>query len=469
MQNSSILLMGRLVLASATLAAASALADERAAGTGEQLAQRDITDELTALKRRIEELENRQRAAEQEKAAAPAPAGTSGPMLGYFTLPGTNTRMKIGGYVKLDAIYDVNGPQGDLLNPAQVPLHASGAAGNLARRDGNTRIHARESRINLDTRTASDLGEIHTFIESDFFGAGGGNELSTNSYNFRLRRAFAEFGPFLAGQDYTNFMDLDAGVETVDFNGPTGQIFIRQAQLRYILPPSAFGTFSFAIENPESDFFGSDHPVAGGISLNVHDPVPDFTARWTLKRDWGHVALGALARDIEFDTGTEGQKRPSVFGYGLELSGHFQGFFGKDKLSYQLAGGDGIGRYFNDNGGNAPTGQFAAASLAAAATAHPVLRSEASYGGYVGYQHWWAERWRSSLIWGRQHNDSSKVSGIFVNPGLNRDLETEHVNLFWSPVDNANLGIEYIHATRDTTAGLSGESSRLQFGAQYKF
>jgi Porin subfamily len=443
-------------------------------------------DELGELKRRVEELELRQKQAEQAPPVPPSPAPAAaipgGPALGAFVIPGTNTTLKVGGYVKLDAIYDAGPSQGDLTAPAKIPLNAPGAAGNAARRTDVARLHARESRLVLDTSTPSDYGAVRSYFEGDFFGVNGGTSLGTNSYNFRLRRFFVDGAGFRAGQDYTNFMDLDDGVEVIDFNGPTGQIFIRQAQLRYTTPTTPYGMFAVAIENPEGDFFGANNPADGNISTNVRNPVPDFTARWALYRDNWHIALAGLARELQFDTGATGVSRPSAFGYGLSFSGDIHGFWGKDRWTYQIAGGDGIGRYLNDNALsagvgqnvlNTGAGQGVGASLSGATTNTPDIAVQAAYGGFTGYQHWWTDSVRSNFIVGYQHDFTNKLHGVPIDPNLptgnNRVLETFHVNLIWSPLPNANIGIEYIHATRDTTANLSGSIDRVQGAVKYIF
>ncbi len=74
-------------------------------------------------------------------------------------------------------------------------------------------------------------------IEADFFN-GEGTALSSNSRNFRLRHAFVRGDlpsglSVLAGQTWSLFMnDAIAQPDLVDFNGPAGQIFARQPQLR---------------------------------------------------------------------------------------------------------------------------------------------------------------------------------------------------------------------------------------------
>src|SRR5258706_5367596 len=282
-----------------------------------------VADELSDLKRRIEEIELRQKQVEQ---APPPNAVTAGSPPGSFLIPGNDTAIQLGGYVKLDAIYDHKASEGDLTSIGKIPLTAPGANGNAARRDGVARFHARESRGVFETITPSSYGPVKSYFEGDFFGVNGQPSLGVNGYNFLLRRFFVDGGGFRAGQDYTNFMDPDAGYEILDFGGPTGFIFLRQAQVRYTTPNTPYGQFAFAAENPEGDFFGANNPADGNISTNVRNPIPDFTARSAPYRDTWHIALASMMREIQFDTGALGVSKPNAFGYGLAFSGDFHGF-----------------------------------------------------------------------------------------------------------------------------------------------
>ena len=89
-------------------------------------------------------------------------------------------------------------------------------------------LHARQSRLFLKTSTPTAYGELSTLLEGDLFGADG-NESVSNSNSFRVRHAFATLGNFSGGQYWSNFLNEAAFPETLDFGGPVGEIFIRQA------------------------------------------------------------------------------------------------------------------------------------------------------------------------------------------------------------------------------------------------
>src|SRR5258708_20104560 len=80
-----------------------------------------VADELGDLKRRIEELELRQKQVEQAPPPAPPNAVTAGSPPGSFTIPGTHTPIKLCAYLKPAPIYDPNPPHAHLTSIATIP------------------------------------------------------------------------------------------------------------------------------------------------------------------------------------------------------------------------------------------------------------------------------------------------------------------------------------------------------------
>ena len=55
-----------------------------------------------------------------------------------------------------------------------------------------------------------DNHKMGAFFEWDFFGGALGNENATNTYGATMRHAYAYWDNWLAGQTWSNFMDLAA-------------------------------------------------------------------------------------------------------------------------------------------------------------------------------------------------------------------------------------------------------------------
>src|SRR5207244_8932886 len=99
----------------------------------------DLKGEIEAMQKKVGTLEMKQETAEKKQAAVvPDNVVTGGATKGSFKLPGSNTSVTVGGYVKLDAIFSnpsagVDTKGNLLLDPTAI------AAGRLARNPDPTR------------------------------------------------------------------------------------------------------------------------------------------------------------------------------------------------------------------------------------------------------------------------------------------------------------------------------------------
>ena len=182
--------------------------------------------------------------------------------------------VKVGGYVKVDAIYDLDQDLGPSLDASVIDT-TPGLPSNP-----NFQMHAKQTRINV---TATQE-KVNVFVEGDFYG-GQGTELVSNSAHFRLRHAYGKVGNFLAGQTWSTFLDATwiVSPSTVDFAGPAGAInTVRQTQFRWTVTEG----LDLAIENPENQ-----------IRAEVHaDTLPDFVARYASTGKISWQAAGLLQR-----------------------------------------------------------------------------------------------------------------------------------------------------------------------------
>ena len=125
--------------------------------------------------------------------------------------------------------------------------------------------------------------------------------LVSNSSGFRLRHAYGKVGNFLAGQTWSTFMDANWVLypSTVDFGGPAGATFIRQAQFRWTVADG----LDVTIENPENRISGQTH----------RDTLPDVVVRYAKagKVSW---QVAGLFQQFEVDGGAFAGESESNFG-----------------------------------------------------------------------------------------------------------------------------------------------------------
>ncbi len=376
---------------------------------------------LQELQARVTALE----AAQAEQGRVIVPAGTT---------------FEFGGYTKLDLTYDFDQGQGDTTNTGGLLLGAPDG--------GGFRAHARQTRFWFKTNTDTAQGPLKTHFEFDFFG-GGGNEIFSNSYQPRLRHAYGSWNGFLAGQTWTNFMPISFYPDTLDFQGPSGIPFIRQAQLRYTWHPSDQLSISASLEN--SEFSGRDaagllgQTSGSGVNANL-DGVPDFTVATEWTGDRAAIRGAALLRELNSPGNLD-----SETGWGVNLAGSADLWQG-GKVLASLTYGDGIGRYIIDG-----AGQDAFVDAAGQ------LQTITATGATVQVSHDFTPTITGALAAGYYNVDETFA------PTDTDTLTTIHASLFWKPTAKLRIGGEVIFGEREFASGGTEDATRLQTSVQFNF
>ncbi|MEH6473735.1 MAG: DcaP family trimeric outer membrane transporter [Halopseudomonas sp.] len=377
---------------------------------------------------------------------------------GSLMIPGTKTSIKIGGWIKATAIKDINNRSDDFVSWNEIPLDGPGKPA-----DGHFRLHARDTRVNILTKSHLDNGgKLKTFFELDFFEGGPGEfnaeQRLNNSFAPRMRHAFGELSTgsskFLAGQTWTNFMDIKSLSERVDFSSSPGSNFGRQTQLRYTRVIAKGNEFSVALENPESDF-NIAPGVPGGPPRNAgkeNDRYPDVTVRWQQSKPWGRLALSGVVRELNLEDPSTGEK-DSEIGWGLAANGVYK-LGSMDKVKFQVSFGDGIGRYIKELEGQSATYHSGG------------LSANEALGAVINYQHKWNPNWRSNLVFGHAEVDNHESLSA---TDANKQIQSFHINTFWSPVKPVDVGLEYLYGKRKVENGREGELERVVFAVKFKF
>ena len=198
-------------------------------------------------------------------AATPGTGTTAGSFPRSFLIPGTDTSMRVGGFVDITILDFLNGggavpgsnygsnsgQNGNLhslpvgaagLSPASASANPNAVNRAPTRNNGVLEFSPQQTRINVETRTPTSWGEARTFFEMDWAGCSSGGSYTCqtlgqgggNSLLPRLRYAYGTLGGFLAGQAISNFSDADADTESMEFGGTEGSTGgMRIPQVRY--------------------------------------------------------------------------------------------------------------------------------------------------------------------------------------------------------------------------------------------
>jgi murein DD-endopeptidase MepM/ murein hydrolase activator NlpD len=414
-------------------------------------------DRLQAIERETPQppasagLEERLKKLETEVSKLPEAADvvSVGEFPGSFRIPGTDAALKIGGQVRVTAVFSLDAiGTDDRFVTSSIPVEGSEAAGKGAR----TLLTADPSRFNLDFRTPTGVGAMRAFIETSFSGPGA---------TLQLRHAFGQWGRFILGQTWSTFADPEAEPFGIDNEGLNAISLFRQPQVRYTTPLSDTATVAAAIENPAPDVTN-----ASGVNL-----IPDFVlrVRWNPKKgtgtlplfgQLGHVQAAILLRQIRAESALNPNQTVAKSGAGFGLSGRVRtGWWSDtDDVTFSLYGGSGIGRYITDL--RTAGGQDAYFDLAAGEMT--VLGVTAAY---VGYEHAWTRVLRSTMT----------VGWVWVNVlenqpnGALKSTRRFSLNLAWTPISRLDLVAELLTGTRVNKDLQSGTATQIQLGSRFRF
>lgn len=373
--------------------------------------------------------------------------------VGSWQLPGTKARMRIGGYAKMNIVSNLDPLQTqDRFIVGSIPPDGTVIEGA----EEEVTLTVDQSRVNLELREPTPVGNLRAFVEGDFAGS---NE------TFRLRHAFGQYGAMLAGKTWSSLMDLSNSPEEVDFEGINGRINVRQAQLRFFPSIGSFN-FTLSLEDPQPDVSGGS-----GISQMPDVVIGIDNTNWGLlkrinKQAGWDARVALIGRQIEARADGVGAKE-STFGWGITASGSAMApfFSEKDKFLWQLTYGDGVGRYLNDLG--TIGGQDAIFSPDGDLKTWPV------FAGYLSYQHWWKSNWRSNLTFSWVKLDAygfqstAEYVDSFGDP-YERTLRAS-ANLLYSPFPRVELGGEILWGQRTNANNTDGEAKQVQFSVKYYY
>ncbi|MDI4238942.1 porin [Bradyrhizobium sp. Arg237L] len=268
---------------------------------------------------------------------------------GFWYIPGTDTCMKIGGYLRVDTTFN-GGPQGQ---PAWN--------GDLGQDNRYRDYFATRARMALtfDTRTSTEYGTVRTFMQGDFqFSTLGGSTFNPNSINGSLPVAgaqlldtpgggyvaveyiFIQFAGFTFGKSSSAYatpwqgfpgnnssflmggQNTDTGVNNIQYTAQFGNGV--SASIGLDDPAVWDRTTIYNLSLPLNATLNSGNAYAGVRS-------PDVVGNVRLDQAWGLFQISAAAHEVSASYNTLNAAGAPAGGVGLpgaaptaasELSGH---------------------------------------------------------------------------------------------------------------------------------------------------
>jgi hypothetical protein len=390
--------------------------------------------------------------AETPKGAPASPAATPPAQTSALS----KSTMEIYGFAMLDIGFNftqIHPDWYDTMRVAKLPSFKDEFG-----KDGNAFAGVRQSRLGVKTSTPTGLGDLKTTFEFELFGTG----VDSGQTTFRLRHAYGELGHFGGGQTWSPFMDPDVFPNSLEYWGPTGMVFFRNVQVRW-MPLMGKNKLTIALERPGAS---ADQGIyANRIELQnikARFPMPDLSAQFRVERKWGHFQAAGMLREIKWDDMLADQFNlsGSATGWGLNFSANLKPS-AKDVIRVQFVYGRGIENYMND----APVDIGIVNNFSN--PVQPILGKPIPIYGTVAFlDHNWNEKWSTTVGYSRTDiiNTDGQAASAY------RTGQYALGNILYTPVPNMMVGGELQWGQRaNFSDGFQHDSFKIQFSFKYNF
>jgi hypothetical protein len=424
---------------------------------------------------------------------------------GFYYIPGTDTCIKLGGYLRAQVALNTN---------SDYDTQASGSAGARNRLSNYYTARSRED-LNIDTRTATEYGVVRTFFDATFSwtsggynGAGAGATGGATTYNganpagsasggiaqgsLGVYYAFIQFAGFTMGKAVSQFSAPWTNYPANNFDGlPGGGGTVTGVnQFSYTADFGQGITASFSAQDAtaygQTNIWNVSGATVAGLLTGAYGAQdfggsrsPDLIAMLRVDQAWGLFQASFAAHDnhagyygLAETTGAPSDKWgwagalalsikniPTGAGDTVNIQGaytngatryNFQDLMG---TTYAMYGGTGLpGAYQSLGIGGISDSVFVAGSGQELTT---------SYGFRGGYTHNWDPYWNTGVYgaWGAiRYNGTAKgyicgamagilVAGSTCNPDFN--LAVVGTITRWTPVKNLTFSAELTYTMLD--------------------
>lgn len=342
----------------------------------------------------------------------------------------------VGGYVQVTGAYDFNGVQDyNYFTTSNIALkgHQPGASYGLT---------VGQSRLFFKLVGNTDVGKLVSYIEMEFEGP---------QQAPVLRQAFVQFRGFLVGQTWSTFGDMSSVPTTIDEEGPSSGIEIRQPMVRYTQKFNDSWQASLALEYVQASY------SKGDFTESIRQKVPDIpmNVKYTMKNG-SHLQAGAILRNISYKDMVKDDDKIKT-GWGVMMSGNLN-LCAKTSFMFQGVYGKGIANYIQDISG-------IGYDLVPNPAHNGRLEAPGMWGAFGAFQRNWTSKLSSSLMYSYARLESKGT----LTGTTYKYAQYAAANLMWNFTEYGTTGIEYVFGRRNDFNHNYGNASRINAMIQYRF
>ena len=300
-----------------------------------------------------------------------------------------------------------------------------------------------QSRFGFEvTRKLKNDKTVFVRLEMDFNGG--------STQVFRIRHAYGQTQKLIIGQTWSLFANVTAQPASVNWNGPTGSVFLRTPQVRYYDSNKKGTKWAVALEYSRPDL---DQNALDTLNIKTVQVVPDLTARIVKNAAFGALQLSAVVTTLSVSSDVNNVS--SQISLGASLSGSID--FKSSKILYQVTYGTSIAHYLNIFSG---TGSDAVYNPETGG-----LDPISVFGGVIAYDFTLLKKLNSNFSLG-----FADLSNYDYQPAdAYSSSMSAAFDSFWSFTEGSKLGIEYMYNQRWNQGGETGNASRISALFYYDF
>jgi hypothetical protein len=384
---------------------------------------------------------------------------------GFYYIPGTDTCIKVGGFVRAEWMHNAGGS----FTPS-----ITGSTGSTYTRNFNDTQNRARAAITLDVRSQTEYGTLRSYTQM------GWNVTNGDSGSLYTNRAFIQLAGFTAGlsssffddfgfaaySNQTNWIGSDVGGGGINMVGYTAQlgnglsasVAIEDANVRrrtIAAPATGFAlnttTGAITANTAYSNQYGGAH-------------LPDFTGNLRVDQAWGSAQIMGAIHEVYPNQLTAGSHNSTKYGFAVGGSVKFNlPMLGKgDNIAAQAVYGKGATGYNiraaalgTTKGGVTVSTSVDDAVCASTATGCELTES---WSVVAGYNHGWNAKWKSSIYGGYAEANYGTTAEGYVGAaagGLDYSFWQIGSRTVWTPVANLDLSVDVMYNSLDGAAALN--------------